>query len=349
VYNSTVFICEVNVNELPLVLIKDEICNHNKNNYKVTLIIPLLKETKMDLILQKATELGVYEIIPVIMKRSIIKLEHGKEDKKIERWTKICKEASEQSKRIDIPMITNIKTLSQLNSIDGLKVVCSTTEKEKTINLFISVLSGFFKFSLEEEYIEKVLVKHRWRPKIPSSIPKYLDSYEQARIKIISESMSTRNRAIVEFLFSSGCRRSEVASLNIEDIDLDNRTATVIGKGRKIREVYFSDECAILLKEYLREHKGENPALFINCFGNRLTGEGIYKITTKLGIKAGLPYKFNPHRTRHSYGYNMMTKGADIQFIGDSLGHSDLNTTRVYTKIPSQDIRDEYDKKMGWI
>ena len=77
VYNSTVFICEVNVNELPFVSIKEEVSNHNINNYKVTLIIPLLKEQKMDLILQKATELGVYEIIPVIMKRSIIKLENG--------------------------------------------------------------------------------------------------------------------------------------------------------------------------------------------------------------------------------------------------------------------------------
>lgn len=148
VYNSTVFICEVNVKDLPLVLVKEEISNHNKNNYKVTLIIPLLKETKMDLILQKATELGVYEIIPVIMKRSIIKLEHGKEDKKIERWTKICKEASEQSKRIDIPMITNIKTLSQLNNIDGLKVVCSTTEKEKTIKNFLTTNQNYDRISI---------------------------------------------------------------------------------------------------------------------------------------------------------------------------------------------------------
>lgn len=251
---------------------------------------------------------------------------------------------------IDMFLTYAPKQLDELESEDILQWLTDNKDKkEKTVNLFISVLSGFFKFCLDEEYIEKVLVKHRWRPKIPSSIPKYLDSYEQARIKITAESMPIRNRAIVEFLFSSGCRRSEVASLNIEDIDLDNRTAKVIGKGKKIREVYFSEECAILLNEYLREHKRENPALFINCLGNRLTGEGIYKITTKLGIKAGLPNKFNPHKTRHSYGYNMMTKGADIQFIGDSLGHSDLNTTRVYTKIPSQDIRDEYDKKKGWI
>lgn len=148
VYNSTVFICEVNVNELPLVSIKEEVLNHNVNNYKVTLIIPLLKEPKMDLILQKATELGVYEIIPVIMKRSIIKLENGKEDKKIERWTKICKEASEQSKRTDIPLITCIKTINQLNDIDGVKLVCSTTEKKQTIKKFLTTNQNYDRISI---------------------------------------------------------------------------------------------------------------------------------------------------------------------------------------------------------
>lgn len=148
VYNSTVFVCEVNVNELPLVSINKEIKNHNINNYKTTLIIPLLKEQKMDLILQKATELGVYEIIPVIMKRSIIRLEQGKEDKKIDRWSKICKEASEQSKRTDIPLITNIKTLKELKDIEGLKLVCSTTEKEKTIKKFLTDNQNYDKINI---------------------------------------------------------------------------------------------------------------------------------------------------------------------------------------------------------
>jgi len=148
VYNSTVFICEVNVNELPFVSIINEVPNDSINAHKVTLIIPLLKEQKMDLILQKATELGVYEIIPVIMKRSIIKLEKGKEDKKIERWTKICKEASEQSKRTDIPLITSVKNISQLSDIDGIKLVCSTTEKQKTIKNFLTANQNYDKISI---------------------------------------------------------------------------------------------------------------------------------------------------------------------------------------------------------
>ena len=92
----------------------------------------------MDLILQKSTELGVNKIIPVIMERSIIKLDKDKEIKKIERWTKICKEASEQSKRIDIPVLTEVKTLKELENIDGTKIVCSTKEKENTIKKFLT-------------------------------------------------------------------------------------------------------------------------------------------------------------------------------------------------------------------
>lgn len=103
----------------------------------VTLIIPLLKEFKMDLILQKSTELGVERIIPFVAERSIIKLDPNKEIKKINRWQKIIKEASEQSKRLDIPVLTGIKTLKELIDIDGIKLVCSTTVKEKTIKNFL--------------------------------------------------------------------------------------------------------------------------------------------------------------------------------------------------------------------
>lgn len=143
VYNSIVFICEVSVNEFPFVKIVKEEKNRIDNSKKINLIIPLLKEQKMDLILQKATELGVYEIIPVKMQRSVVKLESSKEDKRIERWTKICKEASEQSKRVDIPLITNIKELNELKNLEGLKMVCSTTEKEKTIKNFLTASQNY--------------------------------------------------------------------------------------------------------------------------------------------------------------------------------------------------------------
>jgi len=139
VYNNEVYICNLyfNNNEVKISIVEKIESNKNDTIEKI-LIIPLLKENKMDLILQKSTELGVNKIIPVIMERSIIKLEKDKEIKKIERWNKICKEASEQSKRVDIPVITEVKNLKELENIDGTKIVCSTKEKENTIKKFLT-------------------------------------------------------------------------------------------------------------------------------------------------------------------------------------------------------------------
>lgn len=137
------------------------------NIIEKVLIIPLLKEQKMDLILQKATELGVNKIIPVLMERSIIKLDDGKENKKIERWEKIVKEASEQSMRVNIPIITNVKKLNDLEFEPGLKIVCSTKEKENTIKLFLQSHKSYDKINIvvgpeggispkEEEYLNSI-------------------------------------------------------------------------------------------------------------------------------------------------------------------------------------------------
>ena len=142
VYNSKVYICELNIENTECKIYK-ELDDILTNTQKVTLIIPLLKEQKLDLILQKSTELGVDEIIPVVMERSIVKIDDSKMDKKIERWVKICKEAAEQSKRINIPSITAIKRLKELENLDGLKIVCSTIEKENTIKKFLTTNKNY--------------------------------------------------------------------------------------------------------------------------------------------------------------------------------------------------------------
>lgn len=138
VYNEKVHLCCL------------EIVNHNvkvnilsenkKDEQKVCekiLVIPVLKENKMDLILQKATELGVDKIIPIAMERCIVKVDKDREEKKLERWNRICKEASEQSMRVTIPVITTVKKLEDLENMDGVKLVCSTIERKNTIKMFL--------------------------------------------------------------------------------------------------------------------------------------------------------------------------------------------------------------------
>ena len=140
IYNNDLYICNVIINELPWVDIisKEEGKIEGK---EIILAIPLLKEQKMDFVLQKATELGVTKIIPVTMERSIVKLDEIRFAKKLVRWQMICKEASEQSFRNVIPNITNVMTIDDLKNIDiDTKLVCSTKEKDNIINKYVDNL-----------------------------------------------------------------------------------------------------------------------------------------------------------------------------------------------------------------
>jgi len=242
---------------------------------------------------------------------------------------------------VPLNQITSDHILTWLNEF-------SSGKKEKTIDFSLSTLSSFFNFCLAEDYIEFPVIKKRWRPKIPQSLPKYLTEQEYARVKLAAEELSLRDRAIVLFLFSTGCRRSEMMNLNVEDVNLGRRTAKVKGKGKKIRYIHFSIECAIVLKDYLRTRSG-NPSepLFLNKFGERLKETGIYGVTRKLGKKAGLKQSLHPHCFRHTFATTMLSKGAELEFIADEMGHANLNTTRIYARIPTEDMILAYQNKMG--
>lgn len=168
VYKKEVYLCSIHFNNDDVdINVKEKLDNKNNDNSEIVLIVPLLKEAKMDLILQKSTELGVSKIIPVKMERSIVKIDEEKELKKIERWTKICKEASEQSMRVTIPVITEVKELKDLVDLDGVKLVCSTVEKANTIKLFLQSNKSYDKINVvigpegglsmkEEEYLKSI-------------------------------------------------------------------------------------------------------------------------------------------------------------------------------------------------
>ena len=166
VYENRLYLCCIeNVKFDIQINVKKELEKDEKNS-EITLIIPVLKEQKMDYILQKSTELGVTKIIPVITERTLVKLDEKASLKKIERWSKICKEASEQSKRITIPIIENIRKLKDIKIDVGINIVCSTTTKNTIKNTFqnktlcdkISIVigpEGGLSFK-EEEYLNNI-------------------------------------------------------------------------------------------------------------------------------------------------------------------------------------------------
>lgn len=138
VYEKKLYICELVMlsNQLNFKIIKEIDESFNKK-IDVTLIVPLIQEQKMDYILQKATELGVSRIIPYLAKRSVIKLDEKRLIKRLDRWRRICKEASEQSKRLDIPEVDNLHTIDQLKNMSGVKILCSTKSEIDSIRNYL--------------------------------------------------------------------------------------------------------------------------------------------------------------------------------------------------------------------
>lgn len=222
--------------------------------------------------------------------------------------------------------------------------------KETTLQLRFSILSSFFTFCLKEELLKRSPMKSRWYPRLPHPVPKYLEKEEIAKTRQQSESISIRNQALIEFMLTSGCRVSEVHGLNLKDIDLPNRTAKVMGKGKKIRYVHFTDKCAVLFEEYLliREKEATTSAFFVSSTTTkRLSIRMIQQLLNNVGEMANLPTKLHPHRLRHTFATELLAKGADLSFISDELGHSNLSTTQIYARLPKREIISLYRKYMG--
>ncbi|MDD3341159.1 MAG: RsmE family RNA methyltransferase [Bacilli bacterium] len=148
VYDNKFYICslEGEKGSFTALILKEE--EGHQETKQLILLTPLLKEQKMDFILQKATELGVSTIIPYEAERSIIKIDSKKAKSKRERWMKICKEAAEQSKRTSIPTVEEIHTLKELKNLEGLKILCSTSEKQKTFKSLLQTSTNCDKISM---------------------------------------------------------------------------------------------------------------------------------------------------------------------------------------------------------
>ncbi len=160
-----------------------------------------------------------------------------------------------------------------------------------------------------------------------------------------------RNNTILELLFSSGMRVSELISLDRDKINLEKKEFSIIGKGFKRRIVFISQETAALIKKYLRKRIDTDMALFIrhNREPNkesdlRLSARSIQRIIQKCALEAGIVKKVTPHVMRHSFATNLLQNGADIRSVQALLGHSSINTTQIYTHVTNKSLKDVYNK-----
>jgi len=158
------------------------------------------------------------------------------------------------------------------------------------------------------------------------------------------DDLKYRDQAIIELLYASGVRVSELVSIKLTSLDMKNRTVRVLGKGRKERMVMFSKSCQLTLVEYIQKGRPNSvsPYLFLNAQGNQLTTRGVEYILDEIQNKTGVQLGLHPHLLRHTFATHLLEGGADLRVIQELLGHESINTTQVYTHITEEAMKHQF-------
>ena len=229
--------------------------------------------------------------------------------------------------------------------------------KKSSIARKISTLRSFFKYLIREQVISSNPAKSVSTPKVEKTLPTTLTVDEAFRLmespqslpekpSDVSKENRLRDRAILELLYSSGLRVSELVGLNLNQLDSDLGIARVMGKGRKERIVPVGAKAIEALKAYLEDRgvfRGEDP-IFVNSFGGRLTTRSVGRLIKKYTRHSGIFRKVSPHSLRHTFATHLLDAGADIREIQEMLGHSSLSTTQRYTHVSMGKLMEVYDK-----
>ena len=219
----------------------------------------------------------------------------------------------------------------------------------------VAAIKSFFSFLLLNGYISEDPTESLGSPRIGRTLPKCLSEEDVIRLLDAAAKAGTpesrRDATILELLYATGLRVSELVSLNISDIDFQEAYIRCWGKGSKERLVYLYPKAVVELRNYLDSarvsligtHKGEN-ALFVNHRGERLTRQWIWNILKTYSKKANIDEGITPHTLRHSFATHLLQNGASLRHVQELLGHSSISTTQVYTHLTNHHLRQEYEK-----
>ena len=229
------------------------------------------------------------------------------------------------------------------------KNYCKSTVARK-----LATLRSFYKFLLRRGHIQTNPVASIRTPKQDKRLPKFLDISQIERLLNNCDTttlLGARDRAILETLYSTGMRVSELVALNVEDINLATSIVRVHGKGKKERVIPIGPGAVRAIIHYLDLRRsaalgdrGSADALFINKHGQRLSTRSVRRKLDKYLLEAGLDLSVSPHTLRHSFATHMLQRGADLRSVQEMLGHQSLSTTQIYTHLTVEETREEYEK-----
>lgn len=246
----------------------------------------------------------------------------------------------------------NLNDITSINQkiIEDYLSYLNINKDSITIARNITSLNNFFKYLMIEKIIEANPCEFIDRPKLSKKLPNVLSVEEVDKLLDIklNTRFDYRNKAMLELLYSSGLRISELVNLTTRDIDFTNSIVRCFGKGNKERIVPISEYSLYYIKLYydMRDtfFKGKiNDYLFLNNHGKKLTRQGFNKILNKILEEKNIKKEVTPHTLRHSFATHMLNGGADLRSIQILLGHSDISTTKIYTHISREKIKNDYE------
>lgn len=246
----------------------------------------------------------------------------------------------------------DVMNLDKRYAYDYLDVLYSQSLSPRTVARKVSAIKSYFKF-LQRNYgalhnpFSSIKIKQRGRP-----LPKFLmhDEIERLLMACADDANGIRNQVMIEIMYACGFRVSELIHLRIKDINFEDRSIRVIGKGNKERVLFFYESLKVKLIIYIDRYRPlllngkESEFVLVNHRGETMSDRGVQYIVHQLGLKANLRSKVHPHMLRHSFATHLIDNGASLRMVQLLLGHESLSTTQIYTHVSMQKIREDYDK-----
>jgi len=255
----------------------------------------------------------------------------------------------------DLRFLTSFLKGKKINRSAAREYLLALEKKRysrRSIARKLSSARSFFRFLLREKLIEQNPFENLLTPKLPKKLPNFLYPEELQSLLDAPDPKNPRglrDRSILEVIYGTGLRVTEIIRMNMNDVDFDEGEIKVLGKGSKERIVLFGSLARNALHKYIKEGRSslvsgkKAAALFVNRRGERLTSRSVERMISFYAKKAGLNKKVTPHTLRHSFATHLLSGGADLRMVQELLGHVSLSTTQVYTHITKERLKEVYD------
>lgn len=242
------------------------------------------------------------------------------------------------------------KDILKLTSKDIENFISGLELESSSISNYLSAYKTFYNYYIKIGQININPIDKVDTPKLSKHLPTYLTVEEVDKLLDIEikDAFSARNKSLLELLYATGLRISELINLEFKNIDLNDCIVRIMGKGSKERIVPINDLAIKYLKIYVKDYRHklvkteQNNYVYLNNHGKKMTRQGVFKMIKKRTLETGIKKDVSPHTLRHSIATHMLENGADLRIIQEFLGHESIGTTQIYTHLTNQKLKNDY-------